>query len=333
MAHTLKLYKLSKLSSNLFDENFTGRNAHRDMLTPEMNAAILITASRFIDVVKMFAFYSGAQWANTIKHNADQINKEVMDGYDNFLDQWNAQKQKISKGKIIDRYKLVCQIGYKDIMDIKTQLMNVIHGYTHLPKDCPFRVRVSYMEVAILQLADLIASLIGLVDKNMAFSVKQHLSIAVVNSNRRVTIGPASKEQRKKILNRLQESKRFNSGTIMSMSIENIYALSFEGDTRNVCAYAITKLPVHVKAAEAKDIMVTYIETIPGLRWSGLARELLEYLQTTAKDNGYLRMYTVNFQPSNVFWAKCGFEQRVHSFSEPIGFCMLDKMSLTNLLN
>ena len=51
-SYTQRLLKLTNLADALFTENMTGRNTLRVMHIPELNAAILIVACRFLDIAE-----------------------------------------------------------------------------------------------------------------------------------------------------------------------------------------------------------------------------------------------------------------------------------------
>ena len=154
----------------------------------------------------------------------------------------------------------------------------------------------------------------------------------VINSIRNTTVDLATKEQKSKIMNTLQQSKKFTASVIMEMSNQNIYVIQYDGD-RDVFGYIVIDTPIHLPASEKRHAVITYIETTACHRRFSLARKLLNAIGFTAKENGYRCLQVLQLGKALVFWRKCGFELHLSDSGSLQATLNLDPMSLYNILN
>ena len=336
-SYTQRLLKLTNLADALFTENMTGRNTLRVMHIPELNAAILIVACRFLDIAKLFAYHSGAVWSRSARFNAMHIISEVLINYDRQVARWKEEKLKVRHGyafpttnitEVARREKL------REIIESERQLVEDIKAYTGISKFIAEKIRKQRSASIMLDTVSLASSIIALTDQAYADSMRRYICMAVTNSEVDVTINLASSQQKSKIImETLKESMNFTDSVIMAMSNEHFYVISYVDKPEVVCGFAITNQEVHRPAGECKDVVITYIETMQGHRRALIASRLLECIKASARDNGYHCMYAVSVYPNLLFWRKCGFEARQNGNKSQLAFCCLNKMSFYNILN
>ncbi len=337
MSNVARLRKLSNLAHTMFEENFTGRNAVRKMLIPEMNSAVLIAACKFADVAKVLAHYSDAAWSKTSKFNTCKVTNEIMQMYDTMAERWREEKLKERHGRVFPRLCIINKSGYKAILDEEVQLMRSILDYTKLAEGGGplFSARAATMAADIVvHIAALVARLIAWVDKEYAATVQPVLSMAIINSARETVVALASNKQKSEILKMLKNGKKFASSAVTAMEAESVYVIHYDGAAvDNFCGFVITNQAVHMPAGGNKDVVITYVETMQGHRRSMIAKRLLTAIRIIAQHHGYHSLYALTMYPNLMFWKKCGFEPRLNGKRNQLAFCCLNKMSLHNILN
>ena len=334
VAHIKRLHKLSSLAHSMFMENLTGRNVLREMLIPEMNSALMIVACRFVDVVKLFAYYSNTVWSKTTRYNACEIMNELLAKYDKQLGQWREEKLKTRHKYTFPKCKISSQDLFRKIIDEEMQLMRYVQAFNGLSKSSSDHFKAQQSAQIIQQAAELVACMISVWDQEYAATVRLRLCMAITNCSRSVVVSPATDGQKYMIWERLRESKRFTDSAMLAIFTENFYVISYSDSGEDeACGFVITNKAVHKEAGKEKDIIITHIETEKSHRRLMMATRLLAAIRDIAAENGYHSMYATSMYPNTLFWKKCGFEPRLNGKRNQLAFCCLNKMSFCNILN
>lgn len=336
MAYAQRLLKLTNLAHSTFEENMTGKNTTRSMYIPEMNASTLITACRFLEVAKLFAYHSGAVWSKCARFNTMHVISEVMINFDRQSAHWKEEKLKAKHGYTFPRSSIAAvtrRSELKEIVDTEKQLVGDIRAYALMSRFSTEAFKKRRSGSIMLDTVSLASRIIALMDQGYADTAKNYISMSITNSEVDVAVNLASNQQKTRIMETLKGSMNFTDSVIMAMSTEHFYVISYANNPEAVCGFAITNRAVHMEAGDDKDVVITYIETLQGHRRSLVATRLLMAIKATAKENGYHCMYAVSVYPNLMFWKKCGFEPRQNGKKNQLAFCCLNQMSFYNILN
>jgi tRNA threonylcarbamoyladenosine modification (KEOPS) complex Cgi121 subunit len=312
MSLSLKFLKVTKMMHKSFENIFRGGAEHRRMMLPEASAAILKVASQCADISNLAAKNISCKWSEPAMINANYTKNDLLTEYDKRMNQWikeAAMEKNKSRPRIaFPRTTVAQKNGYRAAIREETKLMETIHRYTELTANNTIETRVENCWEIVMQTAVLISTLIELADEKALSSSNQCLSATVTNYKKQVTVDLASKEQKSEILHRLQATNKIAYSIVLGLSNGHLYVISYADDTKNYCGFIFVDTPVHIAATSCKDARITYIETLQGHRKSPLARRLVHWIQTTARDSGYKSLYSTTIVPDTAFWVQCGFK-------------------------
>ena len=312
MLFSLRFLKVARMMHKSFENIFKGGAEHRRMMHSEASAAILKVASQCADISNLVAKHINCQWSDPTMINAQYVKDDLLTEYDKMMNQWvkevAMEKNKCRPKFFFPRTTLAQKNGYREAIREEANLMESIHRYTALPLNSTIETRVESCWEIVIQTAALTYMLMRLADEKASFTPHQCLSAAVVNYRKQVTVNLASKEQKSEILNRLQAINKLASSIVMGLSNGHLYVISYTDDTKNYGGFVFVDSPVHMTATASKDARITYIETLPGHRKSSLAKRLVYWIQTTARENGYTSLYSTSILHVTAFWVECGFK-------------------------
>ena len=332
-----KFLKMSSKLHNSFQNIFAGGAEYRNMMHSEASAALLKVAFQCMDVSYFVAKHINCHWSESNMIIAKNLKENLMTEFDGMMNQWKKEVS-VEKKKSTQfiRITLAQNLGFRAAIKEEGELMGLISGYTQLPVNVRIEVREEFCKNIAMQASTLMSALTEMVYGKPVLKSPSSIQLCLLstpsNCNRQMTVGLASKEQKSEILNKLQTMKQFTSSAVMGLSNENLYAISYTEDTKKYCGFIFVNMPVHTMANLNRDARITYVEILPDHRKSLLAKGLLSWIQTSARDNGYVSLYSESLVPSESFWIKCGFKVQKERGCK-LAIYDMNPMNIENLVN
>ena len=309
---------------------FYGGAEYRKMMESEKRAALVKLVCLCADISKFVAKHIACQWSGGLMLNAAKLKENMISEYSDLMNRWRKQvaMEREASKPIFPRTTLSQTNGFKAAIREEEQLMQLIRMYSSLQKSS-MEVMESHCRTIAIQAATLASVLTGMVKESALPSIHQCLTVAISNSTRNFVVALANKSQVSVVLNRLQSTKSLASSVVMELSNQTLYVFSYVGDADHYCGLIFLDTPVHTQAASTRRAKIAYIETLPYHRKCSVAKRLIQWIKTTAKENGYQSLYAESVMLCSVFWIKSGF----HINAPDTAACNLDPMSVENLVS
>ena len=333
---SIRFFKTAANVHIAFDNLFTGGSEHRNMMHSEASAAILKLACRCTDLSNFLAAHLCCPWSDFIVKNATRLKDDLLTAYDGAWNRWKKEEALKKKGYAtrfdFPRMILANTTNYRIVMEEESNLMESVDQFKRLvPRATTETVNENGKKIA-LQTARFISLLIGMVDKAASDVTIQLLSDPVVCFIKQVTVRKANNKQKFEIINRLQANKISYLSVGIRLCNQTLYVISHIHHPDDYYGFAFVDSSVHMTADAKKDANIIYIEINQIHRNMSLGRELIQWIKTTARENGYTSLFTTSHTGSShaQFWVKCGFKI---DGKEKIAVWNTNPMCIENIVN
>ena len=197
---SLKFIKAAAKLHNSFENLFVGGAENRLMMHSEASAAIFRVACLCTDLSNLVAHHIDCGWSVFIVANAKNLKDDFVTEYDRAMNQWRKdvtmERRSIYKTEF-PRVSLYHQTSeYQAAIKEERNLMDSIREYSLVVKHTANGVREEYCRKIALQTAQLTSIIVGMVDKSTSSSIIHWLSGPILDTEKKLTIGLASKNQK-----------------------------------------------------------------------------------------------------------------------------------------
>jgi GNAT superfamily N-acetyltransferase len=295
-----------------FDNLFTGGSEHRHMMHSEASAAILKLACRYTDLSNFLAIHLCCPWSDFIVKNAIRLKDDLLTEYDGAWNRWKKEAAMEKNGYTprvdFPRTTLAKTAYYRMVIEEESNLMESVNQFRRLVSCATVETVREHGRILAMQAARLISILIGMVDKAASNVVIQLLSDPIVCYIKQVAVCKANNKQKFEIINRLEANKIPYSSAGTLICNQTLYVISHIHNPDEYYGFAFVDCSVHTAAGEKTDARIIYVEINPSHRNMSLGRELIQWIKTTARDNGYTLLSSAPRISHATFWVKCGFK-------------------------
>jgi hypothetical protein len=329
----------SKKLHKAFEDIFKGGGENRQMMHSEASAAILQVVSRCTEMLRLLGKYSNYAWSAPLMQNAENIKHLLQEEFSLALINWRQEKtiEKLvsMKNTFYNRITLANAPGFQYVIDEETALMHHIDAYSEMSKtsnqscDTNAGTLALHCEALVFRIARLAFMMIAIIDGKAAGKIRAHIEEPIFNT-RRAFLGIATDKQKFEILYRLQEEKGLDSKEVLLLSQETILVMSHGVKSEDYHGFIIADTPFYTTAADKKTVVINHIEFASSHTETNLGREVVRWMTSTARGNGFKLLSTNTLKPSKKFWLDCGFDVREGS---GIATYDLDPMSIENIVN
>jgi hypothetical protein len=325
-----------------FKNLLTGGSEHRKMMLPEADATLLRLVCKCIDFLKFAAKHANCQWSTDIILHAENLKENTLVEYSSLQNRWKKQmgiekETKFSLPQITQdgeketkicfpRITLAQKSGYKAAIKEEYTLMQSILTYIKIQTNS--QVKEEQCRTIVTQAATLSAVLSGLVGEDLLSSI--HKSLAT-SCTKNLMINLATADQKSSILNTIRCTRNLAFNVVMALSNFDLYVISYSPDS--YASFIFMESPVHKPIESTRKAKIAYIETLSCHRKTYMAKKLIQWVEKTAKENGYQSLYATTVKPNKIFWEKCGFKLELDSNIVLNLVLNLDPMSIENIVN
>ena len=329
-----KLFNAAAKFHSSFENLFTGGSEYRKMMHSEASAAILKLAFQCTDLSKIVANHIKYPWSDIISKNAASLRDDMLTEYIGTLNQWKKEmameRNKYTRYVHFPRMTPAILPYFKKLIGDELSLMESFKQYQRLDTRASTEIARECCIIIAMQAARLVSTLVGMVDRVGSDAVIKLLSDPIVSYMKQVTVCKANNKQKFEIINQLQARNVPDSSAVTRLSSETLYVISHIKNQDDYRGFAFVDSSVHTTANEKKNASITYIEIMPSYRNMSLGKELIQWIKTTARDNGFSSLCTESLNPHVSFWTKCGF--KIHE-KDNIATWDTNPMLIENIVN